>query len=145
MEKEIVKSKVLVSRKHFSRKGGQTMKALATFIVLPCFIFTVFLAANAAEQKGLKDEFQKETEAKLKEFNRKVEELKSKAVELKGDAKKEFDELLEKLKKKQEAANKKLEKLKSASDKTWEDLKSKTDSAMKELEKLYDRVASKFK
>ncbi len=121
------------------------MKRFASLVVSLSFLFTLLGAAYGAEPKEQKDEFQKKAEATLKELNRKLEELKSKAVELQGATKKEFDQQWGNLKKKQEIANKRLEKLKSASDKTWEDLKSKTDSAIKELEKLYDRVASKFK
>ncbi|HUL31863.1 MAG TPA: hypothetical protein VLZ03_15545 [Thermodesulfobacteriota bacterium] len=108
-------------------------------------MFTGLLLAYGQEQKDQRGEYQKGMEAKLKEFKQKVEGLKGKAVELKGDAKKEFDEQLAKLKKKQEAANRRLEKLKSASEKSWNDLKSKMDSTMNDLEKFYDQVASKFK
>ncbi len=134
-----------MSQEIYAEKEGRAMKRFASLIVSLIFIFTLFVAAYGAGQREQKDEYQKKAEATLKELNRKVEELKSKAVELQGDAKKEFDQQLKNLKKKQQTANRRLDKLKSASDKTWQDLKSKTDSAMKELEKLYDRVASKFK
>ncbi len=71
--------------------------------------------------------------------------MKSKAAELKEDAKREFNEDMKELQKKEEAANRKLKELKSASTKTWEKTKAEMDKAIGELDKQYDKIMSRFK
>jgi hypothetical protein len=74
-----------------------------------------------------------------------MEELKGKAVDLKEDAKKEFDEEMKEFQKKQAAANQKLKELKSETAQTWRKIKAEVDSAIDELDKQYNKMMSRFK
>ncbi len=67
------------------------MRRFWILITLICFMAAGSQVAFGATQEDQKGEYQKQSEAKLKEFKQKTEELKGKAVELKKDAKKEFD------------------------------------------------------
>jgi hypothetical protein len=121
------------------------MKRSWLVVTLICCICSGSLWAFGDEQKGSKDEYQKQTEAKLKEFKQKLVELKSKAADLKEDSKEKFDLEMTVAKKKQEAAHQQLKKLKSATVKTWEGVKAETDSAMDDFNKQYDKMMSRFR
>jgi septal ring factor EnvC (AmiA/AmiB activator) len=121
------------------------MRRFWILITLICFMLTGPQLVFGASEKDQMGEYQKQSETKLKEFKQKVEGLKSKAAELKEDAKKEFNEQMKELEKKQEAANKKLKELKSTGAKTWEKVKAEMDKAVDELEKQYERMMARFK
>lgn len=91
------------------------------------------------------DEYRKQAEAKLKDYDKKIDELQARAEKMKKEARAEFDEQMSELKKKREAASKKLEELQTASGKAWEDAKSGLDSVMDDMEKAYREAASRFK
>jgi TolA-binding protein len=92
-----------------------------------------------------KEEYQKQLEAKIREYDRKLEDLKAKAEKMEKKTKAEAQRELEDLRQKGEAAKKKLEGMKSAGSKAWEDLKSGMDAAMEDLEKSFSRMVSRFK
>ncbi|HBL23633.1 MAG TPA: hypothetical protein DDZ40_05910 [Deltaproteobacteria bacterium] len=91
------------------------------------------------------DEYRKQAEAKLKDYDKKIDELQARAEKMKKEARAEFDEQMSELKKKREAASKKQEELQTASGKAWEDVKSGLDSAMDDMEKAYREAAARFK
>ena len=114
--------------------------AISAALVLGCF-----MEAWSAEQKEEREGYKKQVEENLNALDKKLDELKEKAAEVKGDAKKEFDKEITDLQKKQKAAKKKWNELKSARAKQWEKLKSEMTTAVQELEKSYDKVISRFK
>ena len=95
-----------------------------------------------------KEEYQKQMEAKLQDFDREIQSLqdkvKSGASALKEDSIAKFNQSMEELSKKKQAVAEKLNELKSESGKAWEDTKSGVDNAMDELGKAYDRARSHF-
>jgi peptidoglycan hydrolase CwlO-like protein len=103
------------------------------------------LSAWSNEQKEEKESYKKQTAEKLKTLDKKLDELKAKASEVKSDAKKEFNHDMTELQKKQKVAEKKWTALKKASAKEWEKVKSEMSSAVQDLEGSYDRVVARFK
>lgn len=95
-----------------------------------------------------KEAYQKQVEAKLQEYNRKIQDLQKKASssasDLTAEGKEKLDQVIENLKKKKQAAGEKLNELKSDSSKAWEAAKSGVDQALHELDKAYERVRSQF-
>jgi septation ring formation regulator EzrA len=153
------------------------MRRNALVIMWVVFLGVVFLVAcgdrNAAEKSGTKvtsadvkkeakeaiettkayslqqkEEYQKQMEAKLQDFDREIQSLqdkvKSGASALKEDSIAKFNQSMEELSKKKQAVAEKLNELKSESGKAWEDTKSGVDNAMDELGKAYDRARSHF-
>jgi TolA-binding protein len=100
-------------------------------------------ATQYAEQK--KSEYQQKVETELREFNKKLDEMKEKAADLKGHARTEFDRIMKELREKQGAAARELEALKAKSGRAWEDLKGQTDEAVQDLKQAYDKAVSRFK
>ena len=121
------------------------MKRFGILISLICLVLIAPRVSIGANHQDSKGEYQKQIETKLDEFQKNLKELKSKADDLKEDAKKEFDEQMKELQKKQEAVNDKLKELKSEGAKTWKNLRVQMDEAMDELNKQVDKMMSRFR
>jgi hypothetical protein len=129
-------------------KGGDIMRVkLAGFIFAISTVFLMGCSLNAwsAEQKEEKESYKKEVGEKIKALDKKLNELKVKAGEVKGDAKEEFNKEMVDLRKKQTTAKKKWNELKRAGAKKWEKVKSEMSAAVQDLESSYDKMASRFK
>jgi molecular chaperone DnaK (HSP70) len=126
-------------------KGEGEMKRFLLLVALTGFAFTTIPATGSDGQEPQKEEYQKQTEAKLKKFDRKMEEMKSRAADVKQESREEFNRQMDELKKAREAANRKLGELKTESAKSWEKTKAEMDAAMKDLRKRYDGVMSRFR
>ncbi len=88
--------------------------------------------------------YQAKIEAKLRDFDREVDQLKSKAEQNKADGK-QLDQRMAELERKREIAHQKLEKLRTSSQEAWADMKAGIDAAMQDLESAYDKAAADFK
>ena len=75
----------------------------------------------------------------------KIEELKGKAAEVKGEAKTQFNKEMTKLREKQKTAKQEWDKVKRATSSTWEKAKAGMDAAVQEVENAYDKAASHLK
>ena len=153
------------------------MRRIALFMMLTAFFGLVFLVACGDQKKAeksetavtsmdvkkevkeavetaksytqqQKEEYLRQIDAKIKEFDREMQELlakaKSSASDLKEAGKAKFNQSMEELHNKKQAAADKLNELNSASGEAWEDIKSGMDSAMDELSKAFDRARSNF-
>jgi len=89
--------------------------------------------------------YQEEAEAKLRELNRKIDTLNSKANKQASEARKEFDRQMAELNQKREIVRQRLEKLKNSTQQAWRDMKPELDAAMKNLAAAYQRAAADFK
>ena len=154
------------------------MRRIALFMMLTAFFGLVFLVACGDQKKAeksetavtsmdvkkevkeavetaksytqqQKEEYLRQIDAKIKEFDREMQELLAKAqsgaTDLKEEGKAQFDQSMEELRNKKEAATKKLNEINSASGEAWKDIKSGMESAMDELSKAFDRARSHFK
>lgn len=78
-----------------------------------------------------KEEYLQQIEAKIKEYDREMQELlakaQSKATDLKEESKAQFNQSMEELSNKKKAAAEKLNELNSASAEAWGDIKSGMD------------------
>ena len=104
-------------------------------------------AKTYAQQQ--KEEYLQQIKAKMKEYDREMQELlakaQSRATDLKEESKAQFNQSMEELRNKKQAAADKLNELNSASGVAWEYIKSGMDSSMDELTKAFDRARSHFK
>ena len=121
------------------------MKRSVLVISLACWIFCVSPMAFGDEPQGGKEEYRKQTEAKLQGIRQDMKELQGKAVNLKDDARDAFNREMKELQKKQDEAQKKLKELSSATAQTWETIKAETDGAVNDLSRHFDRMMSRFR
>ena len=94
---------------------------------------------------GLKEDYQEKLEAQLKEWSRKIDQLKSAAEKLAADAQVTYHRQIDALRGKQEAAQKKLQELKATGEGAWEFLKVGIDRAWDELKQGVEGALSRFK
>jgi molecular chaperone DnaK (HSP70) len=121
------------------------MKRFLLLVALTGFAFIAIPATGSGGQEPQKEEYQKQTEAKLKTFDQKMEEMRNRAAGVKQESREEFNRQMEELKKAREAANRKLGELKAESAKSWEKTKAEMEAAMKDLRKRYDGMMSRFR
>ena len=91
-----------------------------------------------------KDQFVASMETKMKELDRKIDELSSKGETLAADAKSDANKALDSLREERTQLRQKFDELKKSSQDTWKDVKAGCESAMKELEKAFDNAKAKF-
>jgi biopolymer transport protein ExbB/TolQ len=88
---------------------------------------------------------EKTADKKLKELNKKMDELADEAKKAGGKTRAEINRLYEEFKKKQGNAGKELEELRTSTNETWDKAKAKMDKAIEDLDGLYDRAQAKIK
>lgn len=93
---------------------------------------------------GLKDEYRKDTEAKLGEYDKRINDLEAKSANVGDETKAEYDEAIQSLENQKEAASRKLDEIESASYENWEDFKAAMDATMAELEQRYNELVARF-
>jgi chromosome segregation ATPase len=98
--------------------------------------------SEAARQR---DQYEEKAEAKLRELNRRIEELNAKAGPQAKSARKELDRQIAELDQRRAVLQRQLEKLKNTSQEAWRDAKPGIDAAMRDLEAAYQRAAADFK
>lgn len=130
-QKEAKKSETEVTSMDVKKEAKEAMETAKTY----------------AQQQ--KEEYLQQIKAKMKGYDREMQELlaeaQSRATDLKEESKAQFNQSMEELHNKKRAAAEKLNELNSASGEAWEDIKSGMDSAMDELTKSFDRARSHFK
>lgn len=89
--------------------------------------------------------YQEKMEARLHEWQAKIDVLKSKAQKVKADQKIKYQEEIDKLQAQQQKMRKKLDELKSSSDSAWKELKVGVEMAWKDLESAVKHGMEKFK
>jgi len=99
---------------------------------------------SLAYMRYQRDEYQKQIETQLKEYDQKLDELEEKARTVKQETKALFNQKIEALREKQRAAHMEWERLSSSSGKAWEDIESGMNTAMDDLAKAYHDAVSHF-
>ena len=94
---------------------------------------------------GLKEDYQEKLEAQLKEWSRKIDQLKNAAEKLAADAQVTYHHQIDALRGKQEGAQKKLQELKEGGEEAWESLKAGIDRAWDELKQGVEGALTRFK
>ena len=98
--------------------------------------------SEAARQRA---QYEEKAEAKLRELNRRIEELNSKAGPQAKSARKQLDRQVAELDQRRAALQQQLEKFKNTTQEAWRDAKPGIDAAMRDLETAYQRAAADFK
>jgi len=112
--------------------------------VLALFLGTAARAESpsAATQR---EEHEKAAEKKLKDLNKKMDELAAESKKSEGQTQAEMNRLYDEFKKKQVNASKELEQLRKSTNETWDKTKVRTDKAIDDLNGLYERSKAKAK
>lgn len=119
-------------------------------IVFVCAVtLVVFSSASAGAETPSaatqRQEHEKAAEKRLKELNKKMDELAAEAKKATGETRAEMNRLYEDFKKKQENAGKALDELRKSTNETWDKTKVKMDKSLEDLNGLYDRAKTKVK
>ena len=88
--------------------------------------------------------FRQETETKLDEYKKDIDQLQAKAETLEGDAKAKVEQQLTALRQKRDEVSEKLKNLSSSGGNAWEEIKSGINAAMQELGDAYQKAAAEF-
>ena len=100
---------------------------------------------NATDQMKMeRDNYVKGAEARLSEFDQRVDGLSERAGAITGAAKTDFNNSIDNLRDQRKAVASKLDDLKRVSVESWMTMKDEVDSAMAGLERSYQEVSYRF-
>ena len=88
--------------------------------------------------------FREQTETRLAEYKKEIDQLQAKAEKLGGDAKAKAEQRLTALRQKRDEVSEKLKELGSSSGNAWDQIKSGIDAAMEDLGNAYEKAAAEF-
>ena len=88
--------------------------------------------------------FREQTEARLAEYGKDIDQLQAKAEKMGGDAKAKAEQKMTALRQKQDAVSEKLKELGSSSEGAWEQIKSGIEAALDDLGDAYKKAAAEF-
>ena len=88
--------------------------------------------------------FREQTEARLAEYEKDIDQLQAKAEKMGGDAKAKAEQQLTALRQKRDAVAEKMKELGSSSEGAWEQIKSGIDAALEDLGNAYKKAAAEF-
>jgi uncharacterized coiled-coil DUF342 family protein len=101
--------------------------------------------ANANEQlKQERDDYVTNMNAKLAEFDQKVDGLDERATAMKGPGKDQFKNAITQLRDQRKDVARKLDDLKGVNAESWQTMKGQVDSSFAQLEKSYDQVSKQY-
>ena len=93
---------------------------------------------------SVREDYQRQMEAKMKEWGLKLEELKARAEGAQAEAKIKMKEEITALTEKQKAVQKKLHQLKEAGEDAWEDMKTGVENAWDDIARALNAAKSKI-
>jgi len=94
---------------------------------------------------GIKEAYQDKMNARLREWQGKIDVLKAKADQAEAEQKIRLYENIESLRMKQQHVHEKLDELHSASEGAWEEVKAGVELAWRDLQDAIGRAVEKFK
>jgi peptidoglycan hydrolase CwlO-like protein len=106
---------------------------------------TMTPTAVVTELSREKDQYVNELQARIDEYQVKIDALSEKAGAMTGTAKDDLDRKIATLKAKQEEARGKIEQIKAATEETWDKVKAGSDLILSDLETLYNDALSLVK
>jgi chromosome segregation ATPase len=125
------------------------MLAAALLLWTPCGLQARTSGTNtgtqAATSVGQGEQYEKQVNAKLRELDREINDLKARLPREGQELRKELTQQVAELDEKRAEARRELEKLNESSQQAWQDAKPKLDAALKDLEAAYKRAAADFK
>jgi uncharacterized protein YukE len=96
------------------------------------------------QMKAERDDYVMTMNARLDEFDKKVDGLNERDGAMKGTAKSNFKSAIDGLQDQRKEVAKKLDDLKSVNIESWQTLRGEVDSAMTGLDHSYDQVSQMF-
>lgn len=94
---------------------------------------------------GMKEAYQEKMNARLREWQGKIDILKAEADLAEAEQKIKLYEKIESLRIKQQHMHEKVEQLHSASEGAWEEVKAGVELAWEDLQTAFERAVDKFK
>jgi len=88
--------------------------------------------------------FRQETEDKLAQYKKDIDQLQAKAERLEGNARTKAEQQLEVLRQKRDEVSEKLKDLSSSSADAWGQIKSGVDAALADLGSAYQKAVNEF-
>jgi chromosome segregation ATPase len=92
-----------------------------------------------------RDDFIRNMQVKLEEWNAEIDRLSAKAGKATADVSKELHEQIESLKSNQSATRRKIEEIQHAGEGAWGDMKSGVELALTAMGEAIDSARSRFK
>jgi DNA repair exonuclease SbcCD ATPase subunit len=112
------------------------MKKLLLLITLVAFLFLV--GCTAQNQPAVeREEFQRQMESQLAEFDQRIEKARNRATELSGDSRAQLDQTIAGLEEQRADLATRLEEMKAASNEEWEAFKPELEQASEDLQQAF--------
>jgi uncharacterized phage infection (PIP) family protein YhgE len=97
-----------------------------------------------AYTKEQMEAFREQTEARLAEYKKEIDQLQAKTEKLGGDAKAKAEQQLTALNQKRDEVSEKLKELGSSSGSAWGQIKSGIEAALEDLGNAYNKAVAEF-
>lgn len=98
--------------------------------------------ALEAYARSKKDQFVKQAEATLQSYEQRIGELRTRAEEAGGEAKKKLETAMQEWEAKKQMVTEKIEEMKTAGAERWQETEQQVDAAIEELKQAYDQARS---
>lgn len=99
---------------------------------------------NTNQMKAERDNYVNSVEARLAEFDKKIDGLDQRAGVMMGSEKSDFKKTIDQLRDQRKSVGDKLDDLKNVSVDSWTTMKGEVDSALANLDHSYDRVSQMY-
>jgi len=99
---------------------------------------------NDQNMKRQRDDYVKTTQAKLDEYDKKIDGLEARTSAMSGPAKDQANRPIQQLKDQRKDVESKLSDLKSVNPESWNGMKAEVDSSMAMLERSYQDVSKRL-
>jgi septal ring factor EnvC (AmiA/AmiB activator) len=113
-----------------------SMKKLVLLRALVAFLFLVGCTAQD-QSASEREEFQRQMESQLAEFDQSIEEARNRATELSGDSRAQLEQTIAGLEEQRADLAARLEEMKAASDEEWEAFKPELEQASEDLQQAF--------
>src|SRR5262245_21704429 len=94
------------------------------------------------QMKQQRDDYIRSVNAKLDEFDQKLDGLDARAKAMTAPEKRDFQESVDRLRDERKGVSRKLDDMKKVSPDSWMPLKTEVDDAMASLERSYEQVSA---
>jgi gas vesicle protein len=111
------------------------------------FMVLVLAACGDDKKEAMKqqrDGYATQMEGKLKDYDRRIDAMKTKGDALPDDRKAEFNQMMDTVKQKRDVAGKMVDEVKNSPVEQWESRRAASETAIKELEDNLNQMAARF-
>lgn len=123
------------------------MKRMTYQFVTILFMVLVLAACGDDKKEAMKqqrDGYATQMEGKLKDYDRRIDAMKTKGDALPDDRKAEFNQMMDTVKQKRDVAGKMVDEVKNSPVEQWESRRAASETAIKELEDNLNQMAARF-